>query len=153
MLSATYGSAGARSETNPKFSGREYHKNAACSSQSTRRHEVAITEQDLKELFDEQGGLCYWFGIKLDPLDIYKSHYPMAMSVDRLNNKLGYIKGNIIICCRMANLGRQSCAPEDYRKILNGIFKAQKSAPHFKEWQEYCPKEKSKKVKKVLATF
>jgi hypothetical protein len=122
MISATYGSHGARSKTNPKFSGREYFKNAANSSQSTKRHLVTITAADLERQFNKQRKKCYWFGIELNPLDIFTVRYPLAMSVDRIDNTKGYIKNNILITCRLANLGRQNCSPDVFKEVIKKLL-------------------------------
>jgi hypothetical protein len=160
MLSATFGSAGARGTSNPKRSGRLF---AAKPSQSTRRHEVTITEHDLKEQFDKQRGKCFWLGIDLNPLDIYRIRYPLAMSVDRIDNRRGYIKCNIIITCRLANLGRQSCESHVYLELIEGIKKLLKDDANPLTYSEKTAilrkvtgatrKGSKKKLKKVKKTF
>lgn len=130
MLSATYGAHGGRSETNPKFSGRKWAKNAANSSQSTRRHDISIGWEDLRNQFHKQNGRCFWFGIELAPNDIFKSYYPLAMSVDRIDNKEGYHIDNIVITCRLANLGRGNCSVEDYKKIISKLNLPNESLIH-----------------------
>ena len=85
------------------------------------RTKVDITEDDLRAQFKKQKGRCYWLGIKLTPKDIFKSYYPLAMSVDRLDNDMGYTPNNIVITCRFANLGRGRCTVKEFRKIIKKI--------------------------------
>lgn len=69
-----------------------------------RKLEIDIDFEYINDLFKKQKGKCYWFGVDLIP-SINKKH-PQQPSLDRLNNELGYIKGNVILCCYSANIGR-----------------------------------------------
>ena len=80
-----------------------------------------LTWRDLEKQFKKQKERCYWFGIKLDPFGIFKKDNPLAISVDRLDNLLYYSKNNIVVCCRLANLGRNRCTKEEFRKIANKL--------------------------------
>jgi hypothetical protein len=77
-----------------------------------------IKPEDLKNIYDAQNEKCYWFAVKLDPMLIFDKHNPLSMSVDRLDNEKGYKKDNIVICCRLANLGRQNCDIEKFKSIV-----------------------------------
>ena len=90
-------------------------------SGSSSRRVIGVTEKDLKQAFNDQKKKCYWFGIGLDPMDIFITHNPMAMSVDRIDNSKDYFKDNIVICCRMANLGRSTCDYEKFKKIVKNL--------------------------------
>ena len=65
-MSSVSGAAGMRIETNPKKSGR-----IRTGNQSTKRHEVTITEQDLRLLWQKQDGRCYWLKIEMSLKDLY----------------------------------------------------------------------------------
>ena len=80
---------------------------------------IDITWEDLEAIFKEQMGKCYWFGIKLDPTGIFESYNPMAISADRIDDDKGYIERNVVICCRMANLGRGKCKATDFESICS----------------------------------
>lgn len=80
-----------------------------------------IKPEDLKNIYNAQNEKCYWFGIKLDPVLIFDKHNPLSMSVDRLDNDKGYEKDNIVICCRLANLGRQNCDFYKFKDIIKYI--------------------------------
>lgn len=116
MLSSKYGAIGGRThKNNPKL------RRKLNTSQSTKRHSVEITWQDLKHQFEKQKGKCYWLGIKMNPQEIFIPHNPISISVDRLHNELGYTVDNIVICCRFINLGRRNCPIQKFKKIINNI--------------------------------
>ena len=82
---------------------------------------VSIDADYLEQLFDQQGGKCYWLGVPLDPSRIFISKHPLAMSVDRLDNKKGYVPGNVVIACRMINLGKLDYPSDKFEKIISEI--------------------------------
>jgi len=70
---------------------------------------VSITLEDLKSLWEEQGGKCPFTGYDL----ILRTHNncgenltPCHASVDRIDNTQGYVKGNIRFVGVMANYAR-----------------------------------------------
>lgn len=117
MLSSDHG-AGGGSKHNPKN-----REGKTKGTQSTKRHAVHITKEDLKQKFLEQGGRCYWFGIELDPDSLFIPHFPMALSVDRLDNDKDYVYDNIVICCRLANTGRGKCCPALFAQLMLALSK------------------------------
>lgn len=83
--------------------------------------EFNITVEDLQQQFSAQNGRCWWFNIKLIPEDIFRPFYPLAMSVDRLDNAIGYTRDNIIITCRFANLGRGKADRKTMEDIVSTL--------------------------------
>ena len=87
-----------------------------------------ITANDLKKMWVEQNGLCFWFGIPLDLGLMFNDHpdwcsrHPLAPSVDRKDDYQDYTYDNIVICCRYANLGR-SVYPFDKTKTMIEMLK------------------------------
>lgn len=116
-MSGYGGSAGMRVDNNPKLSGRLRKGN-----QSTNMHEINITLDDLKEQWDNQGGLCYWLDIEMSLADLAISRSPFAPSVDRINSSIGYNKNNIVLCTRFANLGRGAYDNEDFKPRLIALL-------------------------------
>ncbi len=100
---------------------------------------ITITAEDLKMLFEKQGGRCAMLGTELDPQNIFIARHPLAPSVDRLDNTKGYELDNIQICSRFANFGK--CAyPDDkmapvIEKIKAGILSQTK--PMKKTWWRF----------------
>jgi len=84
-----------------------------------KKSALKVTWENLRNVFNKQGGRCFWYRIKLDPMDIFITEHPLAMSVDRLDNSKYYELDNIVICCRMTNLGRRKCNAKTFREIIN----------------------------------
>jgi hypothetical protein len=64
---------------------------------------VELTYQNLLDLYDEQNGKCWYTGIQLN----YGSLVDWKISPERLNNDIGYIKGNVKLVCLEFNNARQ----------------------------------------------
>ena len=110
-MSAAYGSKGG-SFHNPKNKG----------NQSTKTHNITITKEDLKELWEKQGGLCYWLKIPMSAEDLFVSHSPFAVSVERLNNDYDYHKDNVVLTTRFANKGRGCYDNPDFEPRLSKML-------------------------------
>jgi hypothetical protein len=90
---------------------------------------VMITEADLRQVWKRQDGRCYWFDIPLDmnllfsdSLEYIPKH-PLAPSVDKIDDKDDYTIDNIVICCRLANFGRNVCPADKFRDIVDVVTK------------------------------
>jgi hypothetical protein len=51
----------------------------------------------------------------------------LSTSVDRLNGRLGYVKGNVRLVCVAANLARNEWSDEDLIKLCEAIVEHAKS--------------------------
>lgn len=83
--------------------------------------EHSITVEEVQEIFEKQGGLCYWFGVPLIPSSKHK--YPQQPSLDRLDRNKGYTKDNVVICCYTANIGRNENDLETWKEFLEVLKK------------------------------
>ena len=117
-MSAISGASGMRTDNNPKLSGRLRKGN-----QSTKRHEVTITIEDLKTIYKKQNGKCFWLNIPMSLEDLYVSHSPFAPSVDRIDNERGYHSDNIVLTTRFANKGRGAYMGEDFGPRIKKLLK------------------------------
>jgi len=85
---------------------------------SKRRNiEHTITKEEIEDIYNNQNGLCYWFGVPLTPSTKHK--YPLQPSLDRLDRNKGYTKDNIVICCYTANIGRNENDLETWLEFLD----------------------------------
>ncbi len=75
---------------------------------SSRKLDFEIKMNDAWELYNKQGGVCYYSGIPIRFDHSYRRRAQTA-SIDRLDSSKGYVKGNIVICHKDINrMKRQS---------------------------------------------
>lgn len=84
-----------------------------------RKLEINIDVNYINYLFEKQNGKCYWFGVDLIPSKIKK--HPQQPSLDRIDNKKGYIKGNVVLSCYSANIGRNENDVNVWEEFLKKI--------------------------------
>ena len=88
-----------------------------------------LNEQDLEDIYESQGRVCYWLQIPLDfnllfsNYHAYKPKHPLAPSVDKLNDKGDYTIDNVVITSRFANYGRNVHTVEGMVDVVNLIVK------------------------------
>ena len=86
-----------------------------------RRHknkhfqEPCISTLELIELHNQQSGKCYYTELEYDLHA--KQTDPLRMSVDRINNSMGYTKDNTVLCCWFVNCAK-NIWPLDQMKEL-----------------------------------
>lgn len=84
--------------------------------------DLSISIEDIKDLWEKQNGKCYWLGIDMSLEDLEIKDSPFAVSVERLDNNLGYINGNIVLASRFANRGRGAYNGSDFGERLNNLL-------------------------------
>ena len=70
----------------------------------------------VKKLFTRQNGQCYWLGIPLVPSIEVRG--PQRPSLDRIDISKGYVKGNVVLSCQFANLGRSVLPAKRFREFV-----------------------------------
>ena len=85
--------------------------------------EIELTPDDLIQKFSDQDGKCYWSGISLDESYNYISKHPLAISVDRLDNTIGYTFDNVALTLRVFNNGKK-----DYTGNFESVIKTIKES-------------------------
>lgn len=91
---------------------------------------VIVTPEELKEIWEQQDGKCYWFGVDLDMDLLYRDHpdwmpkHPLAPSIDKINPNGDYEKDNIVITSRFANFGRNVCDFDRFAEIVSILKEA-----------------------------
>jgi hypothetical protein len=73
----------------------------------------------LNALFESQNGRCYWLGVPLVPSASVRD--PRRPSVDRLDNAKGYVRGNVVLTCQFANLGRSSIQADQFQTFIDEL--------------------------------
>ena len=85
-------------------------------------HELTITLDDIKQLWEDQDGRCHWLGIKMSLEDVDIKNSPFAPSVERVDSSIGYVKGNVVLASRFANRGRGAYDDENFKKRLDNLL-------------------------------
>jgi hypothetical protein len=100
--------------------GRNKHRKSLGSS-GLRVEEMQITSGDIIQQFNKQNGLCYYSGLPMNEEYNHISRHPFAISVERLDNKKGYVLDNIKLTRRLFNLGRGSYTG-DFHKLMKTLL-------------------------------
>ena len=85
-------------------------------------HDLTITLDDIKQLWEDQDGRCHWLGIKMSLEDVDIKNSPFAPSVERVDSSIGYVKGNVVLASRFANRGRGAYDDENFKKRLDNLL-------------------------------
>lgn len=83
-----------------------------------------LTVEYLKELWESQGGHCALTGISMDlpwSTEGFLQRHPRNASLDRVDNSLGYIRGNVRFLCFMANLARSDFTDDAVREFCVAV--------------------------------
>jgi hypothetical protein len=91
------------------------------SARNRKKLECDITKEDVLEMFEKQGGMCYWYGIPMIPTENFKD--PQQPSLDRLDPDKGYVKGNVVLTCLAANFGRNRTDIERFKEFVEVLRK------------------------------
>lgn len=84
--------------------------------------DLEINIDDIKDMWEKQKGLCYWLKIEMSLKDLAIKDSPFAPSVERLDNDLGYVPGNVVLASRFANRGRGAYNGDDFEQRLNDLL-------------------------------
>lgn len=93
-----------------------------------RNKEIDVTIEDLKQIWEKQKGICPYLGIELE-LSSYskiKKNPISSASLDRIDSKKGYIKGNIQWISRAMNLLKNDMSDQQVHDIMELIYKQKK---------------------------
>ncbi len=111
---------------NVKISGRRNleEQTKLRKNKNFKQKDIEITWEDLEKKFKEQNGKCYWFKNNINLEQVFIPHSPLAPSVDRLDDTIGYIYNNIVITTRFANLGRCTGSVQQMNETIKIIKEA-----------------------------
>ena len=77
-----------------EITGKYYH---LMRSASTRNKDFNLTRTDIRRLLERK--TCFYTGLPFST----KEGSPYIRTIDRVNANRGYVKGNVVACCKMAN--------------------------------------------------
>lgn len=101
-----------------------YLKNAKC-RQNRKREIFDIDEKYLQQLWLEQDGKCAITGITINHNSYNKNTTttPQTASLDRIDQSLGYIKGNVQFVAVSINLGKWKFSDDQIREFIEEVKK------------------------------
>lgn len=84
-----------------------------------------LTKDDVMIMFEAQGGLCFYSGLKLNVVksDATRTHDPFKMSLDCVDPKLGYVKDNVVWCAYCVNALKLKMSQEAMIDVCRAIVK------------------------------
>ena len=91
--------------------------NGIRSSKAKRQLPVEIEVEYLEALWETQGGRCALTGVQMTT----KFGSLFAASPDRIDSSRGYVKGNVQLVSKAANLAKGSASDEDLREWIAAI--------------------------------
>ncbi len=82
-----------------------------------------ITRKYVKELFDLQGGLCYYSGIDMNIIkeDPEVMIDPLKMTLDLIDSNGGYVPGNVVWCIYCINAMKQKMSKDRLVSICKSV--------------------------------
>ena len=86
------------------------------------------TPEDIERIYVEQNGQSRWLKIPLDPMDVFRKHYPLSPSLDRLDNNKDYTPDNICLSTRFENFGFNRAADDIKNECIDKINKSMKES-------------------------
>lgn len=86
----------------------------------------SLTSNCLKELYEQQNGLCYYTSIPMQlnttsNWEVTGQAYFDILSVDRIDSSKGYEKNNIVLCCTGINKAKGNMSKDEFQEFINYI--------------------------------
>ena len=94
---------------NDEYSQFRYHLRKA----KSRNKECDLTLEYLKEVWENQDGVCGYTGMKLTHHMWNTTKIPTTASLDRIDSSLGYVRGNVQFVSVMANFAKSDFTHEE----------------------------------------
>jgi hypothetical protein len=93
-------------------------------AKNRRNLEFKIDLKYLLDLFEKQQGQCALSGWKLEFVsggDFRGNKNPRACSIDRIDNNIGYIPGNVQLTCCLPNFLKSDMNITEFRQLCKDI--------------------------------
>jgi hypothetical protein len=76
-----------------------------------------ITEKTLRELWEEQGGFCYYSGIAMEEA----GSGPYSLSIDQVDPAKGYTADNVVLCLSAVNVMKWNNTTDEFLKLCQAV--------------------------------
>jgi hypothetical protein len=83
--------------------------------------EFDITPEYLMEIYNNQKGLCFYSGIKMELAIKGTTNNYNTLSVDRIDSSKGYVKGNIVLCCDCVNTMKMKLTTNEFLTVCKNV--------------------------------
>lgn len=84
-----------------------------------RKKERTLTKRDIIEQYLKQGNFSTFLNL---PMDFTGIHPLLSVSVDRIDNALDYVPGNITLVTRFENMGRGKCSFDECKDMASHLI-------------------------------
>jgi len=92
--------------------------------------DFALNINDLRRLLDEQKCECALSGIAFDLRpNPHSARRAFTVSIDRINNRLGYVPDNIRLVTTIVNIARSDWPDADFQKMCRSVVKMVERVP------------------------
>ena len=110
-----------------EYSPYREHMRRVKNRQRDRGREVDIDKEYLKEIFEQQKGVCIYSGVELEHREGVgvsgKSNPLTAASLDRIDSSKGYIKGNVQFISIVCNHAKNGMSDKQMREWIEIVKK------------------------------
>jgi hypothetical protein len=89
------------------------------------KNEITITPEDLKLLWEKQGGICPYTGVRMALPKNSGDRTAKSLrkaSLDRIDSSKGYTKNNIEFVCMAINLAKNNHSKEEMAQFIDEII-------------------------------
>lgn len=97
----------------------QWHTWLATSCRTSARRRLYPCDIDaayILALWKKQEGRCHWLSVEMVPN--IENRNPLRPSIDKLIPKLGYVPGNVVLCCQFANMGRNDYPADRFAEFV-----------------------------------
>lgn len=91
-------------------------------SAKKRGHICTLEYQDLMDLWQKQKGLCAYTGW---PMEVTTKSQKLV-SLERIDNSIGYEKANILLVCWCANKARSGMTQDEFVEMCKAVVNCKK---------------------------
>jgi ligand-binding sensor domain-containing protein len=80
---------------------------------------IDVDNEYILNLWREQKGLCYYTNIPMKY--IARNKNPFQVSIDRIDSSIGYIKGNVVLCCQAINYMKNDYSLTNFNEFFDAL--------------------------------
>lgn len=92
--------------------------------------EFNLTAEFLTDLYILQKGQCALTGwiMETQSFTFGKNEIRDTMSLDRIDSRIGYVRGNVQLVCWQVNIAKSDLLPHDFMNLCKSVIKWQRQS-------------------------